>query len=68
MIWSVIPEEIVFSDAAKDKPFRQVAYNGCQVIVRNHPNGKVEIISLLSSNPQDFLNSKYIPGTIINIK
>jgi hypothetical protein len=68
MIWSIIPEEIVFSEETNDKPFRQVPYYGRQVLIRNHTNGKGEIISLLSTDPLDFLNAKFMLGTIISIK
>lgn len=66
MIWSIIPEEIIFQqeNAVPKRNFTQ--YLGRQVQTVAHGEGKARIISVISSNPADFLDMRFAPGTIIN--
>lgn len=42
-----------------------VSYQGKMVLVEEKTDGSYEMLSLLSSDPQDFLNPDLSPGTII---
>jgi len=66
VIWSIIPESVIFSEETESIEFRQVAYQGKQVMIRSYPNGKREIFSLLSTDPADFLTPSFFPGSLID--
>ena len=63
MIWSVIPEELIFSQPAqRGQPPAAllIRYLNRQVMVRQ---GRVE--TLLSTNPADFLDERFLPGALV---
>ena len=67
MIWSIIPEDIIFAalpEEKKEKERRMISYLGRQVMVERHQRGE-RIIGLISSNPADFTDARFTPGTII---
>jgi len=67
VIWSVIPESIIFAAGAKADELRQINYRGRKVIVRQAGSGRGEIVSLLSSDPADFLSPHLSPGSMIDM-
>ncbi|GIO26209.1 YlzJ-like family protein [Ornithinibacillus bavariensis] len=42
-----------------------VNYEGKTVFVEKNTNGEYQLVQLLSTDPQDYLNEKFTPGTII---
>ena len=67
MIWSIIAEDIIFAalpEEKKEKERRMISYLGRQVMVESHQRGE-RIIGLISSNPADFTDARFTPGTII---
>jgi len=50
---------------SKTTPPELKSYAGKQCYVMNNNDGSYEIVQLLSTNPQDFLEGKFQPGTII---
>ena len=67
MIWSVIPEDIIFAEQSDYEELRQVEYMGKLVTVRRLSPGRGEIISLLSTDPSDFLVKSLHPGSVIDL-
>ena len=63
MIWSIIPEEVIFGEVLEETALRQGSYLGRQVMLRPCEDGKGEIVSVMSTNPLDFLDSRLQPGT-----
>lgn len=61
MIWSVIPEEVVFKAGEKSSDLQLTEYLGRRVILRQ---GRVD--SLLSTDPADFLDQRFMPGSLVN--
>lgn len=43
-----------------------VSYNGKSMYCEKKTDGTYEILQLLSTDPQDFLNQQFSPGTIIS--
>jgi len=41
-----------------------VSYQGRLLYVEETENGSFELLQLLSTDPQDFLDTKYLPGNI----
>jgi hypothetical protein len=69
VIWSIIPESVIFSGETKDTQLRAVTYQGRRVIVRAvGGRGSGEIVSLLSTDPADFLSPCFMPGTVIDVR
>ena len=58
MIWSIIPEEFIFANTGDETTPTQRQYLGRQVLVSNG-----RIVGLLSTNPGDFLDSRFSPGS-----
>jgi hypothetical protein len=42
-----------------------VSYQGRNLYVEQLNDGSYELLQLLSTDPEDFLNTSYVPGTII---
>ena len=41
-----------------------VSYKGRSLYVKKTEQGELELVQLLSTDPQDFLNASFAPGTI----
>lgn len=65
MIWSIIPEDIIFSQNDNNTDLIQQKYLGRQVLVRRIDASKSQIAYVISSNPADFLDERIAPGSII---
>lgn len=67
MNYSIIPDEIIFDewDGAELERHQKMAIGNCQCIVEPLDDNQVKIVSLLSSNPADFLDPRYQPGAIV---
>lgn len=67
MYYSIIPGEMIFDewDGAELEKHQEMAIGGCQCVVEPMEDNQVKIVKLLSSNPSDFMNPQYQPGTII---
>lgn len=63
IVWSIIPEAAIFAEPETEQPWQQSEYLGCQVLLRPLDAGYGEIVSVISSNPSDFLNTQLQPGT-----
>lgn len=61
MIWSVIPEDVIFQTTASGPGLQVVDYLGRRVLVRQ---GRVD--ALLSTDPADFLDQRFMPGALVN--
>ena len=61
MIWSVIPEEVIFQTEDHAVGPQVVDYLGRRVVVRQ---GRVD--HLLSTDPADFLDQRFMPGALVN--
>ncbi len=68
MIWSIISEEEIFAGEPMKVPaLRSVDYLGKRLLVRPGADGQGEIVSLLSTDPADFLDGRLAPGTRIRL-
>ena len=59
MIWSIIPEELIFAAEPKVEAGRSVDYQGRRLYLRQ---GRIE--GLLSTEPLDYLDDRFRPGAI----
>jgi len=42
-----------------------VSYQGRSLYVKRNEQGELQLVQLLSTDPQDFLNTSFTPGTIL---
>lgn len=64
MLWSIIPQEIVFQ---RDDGLKRnyIQYKGRTVQTVTYADGREMITGLVSSDPQDYLNLDFAPGSYI---
>ena len=67
MLWSVIPEEIVFDKWDEAFVLEERTYCHKRVKVRVGTDGYGSIEGIISSDPKDFLNKGLRPGTKIRL-
>jgi hypothetical protein len=66
--YTMMPEELMFPTVESDYQKQSVIeMNGVQLLVQQSENTQYEIVRLLSSNPQDYLNSALCPGQKITM-
>ena len=59
MIWSIIPEELIFAAEPRREIGRSVDYQGRRLYLRR---GRIE--GLLSTEPPDYLDRRFRPGAV----
>ncbi len=66
MLYSIIPPEIVFDewDGAELETYQQITLGGRQVIIQPIGEKQMKIVQLISSDPADFLNARFQPGSV----
>jgi len=68
MIWSIVPEEVIFATAEEEDTLTMNArYLGRQVMLRPCGEGLGEIMALLSTDPADFLDERFQVGRRIPV-
>ncbi len=65
MIWSIIPEEIVFSQPTDMMACREYDYQGCKLLIRPYGDGRAQIQAIISSDPAHYMHLQ--PGAIIRV-
>ncbi|WP_077621913.1 YlzJ-like family protein [Sediminibacillus massiliensis] len=67
ILYTPLRIEDIFTPNPSDYTNRQlISVNGKMVEAEKAEDGSYRIIQLLSTDPQDFLNSSLMPGTIIS--
>ncbi len=62
ILYTMMPEELIFPSS--DVEEKSVTYGGVQMMVRGSGINEYEIVRLISSDPNDYL--QYTPGTKIS--
>ncbi|WP_028307301.1 YlzJ-like family protein [Desulfitibacter alkalitolerans] len=65
VIYTPLLMEEVLRDYDKIKDLKEINYQGRRLQVEMLDNGQYRIARILSSSPQDFLDPKLQPGTIL---
>ncbi|WNR46703.1 YlzJ-like family protein [Paenibacillus roseipurpureus] len=67
--YSVIPLEDIFQDYDKFTPsYVDIEQDGFMMQIEPLSGFQARIVRLYSCNPQDYLNAKYAPGTMISYR
>ena len=65
MLYSIIPEYIVFADVESAYGnIEEIYYKNQHLLVRKFPSGEMRVERLLSTNPKDYLYG-FNPGDIL---
>ncbi|WP_010530681.1 YlzJ-like family protein [Lentibacillus jeotgali] len=66
MLYTPLSTTDIFPSSDKEFQKRQcVSHNGKQLYVEERDDGQYQVLQLLSTDPNDFMNSDYQPGTIL---
>ncbi|MGY0691615.1 YlzJ-like family protein [Virgibacillus sp. FSP13] len=66
MLYTPLSETDIFPISEEEFSNRQcVTYQGRSLYVEQLSDGSYQLLQLLSTDPQDFLDSAYTPGTIL---
>ena len=63
ILWTVMPLDVVFPPAENAPSYEEVDVDGTKLIVERLSATEAKVIRIISSNPADFLNPNYQPGT-----
>lgn len=69
ILHTMMPHEQVFP--TNEEAFAKqkvIEAHGVQLVVQPYSNDQWQIVRLLSSDPNDYLNGKYAPGQLIAMK
>lgn len=67
ILYTVMPLELVFEDKARPgDEIIETTYLGRQVLSKAGTGGQRQIVRLLSTDPADFLDSRFFPGQAIS--
>ncbi len=64
MLYSIIPREEIWAET-EEFSILEMKVNGCMVEVATYDANNGVVLRILSTDPQDYLNPQYQPGTFI---
>lgn len=68
ILYTSMPEELIFPVQSSDyESVSTIEVNGLQMVVRQAEQNQFEIVRILSTNPQHFLDEQYSPGQKISM-
>lgn len=65
MLWTIMPESILVGETPPSAPM-EYQYKNRKVLCCPMENHQLCIIRIISSNPKDYLDQRFQPGTIIS--
>ena len=67
IIYSVMPMEMIMKNVdTTEYNYQEAEIDGLKMLVEPVPHsGEVKIVRLMSPDPQDYLNPRYMPGQTI---
>ncbi|MCM3003714.1 YlzJ-like family protein [Priestia koreensis] len=66
ILYTMMPQELIFpTESVTEAQQKVVEYNGIPFVVMQNENGQHQIVRMLSTNPQDYLDSRYQPGETV---
>ncbi|MGM0471906.1 MAG: YlzJ-like family protein [Bacillota bacterium] len=65
MYYTIIPQEDIFTEEQEQEELVELNVAGVKMLINQTAIDTGEIVQIISSNPQDYLNQDYQPGTKI---
>ncbi|CAH0153043.1 MULTISPECIES: YlzJ-like family protein [Priestia] len=68
ILYTMMPQELIFQQSYQQEQSQPklINHNGIPVIVEENEQKQQQIVRILSTNPQDYLNENYYPGQILS--
>jgi len=68
ILYTMMPQELNFQQSYHQEQSQPklINHNGIPVIVEENEQKQQQIVRILSTNPQDYLNENYYPGQILS--
>ena len=67
LYYSIVPGEEIFAEEESELEFKEIEVAGTKLLLRLTGERKGKIAKVISSNPQDYLDSPYQPGTEVEL-
>lgn len=68
LLYTPMPLELIMEGSEKERVYHEVEYNGVRLLVEPMDMTSGKIVRIMSTNPQDYLNSSLSPGNIIRYR
>jgi len=68
ILYTAMPLELVLDGMDKSYNFKEIERDNIKLIIEPIDISRGRIVRIISTNPQDFLNPDYSPGTIVDFK
>ncbi|MBD8068243.1 YlzJ-like family protein [Bacillus sp. PS06] len=69
ILYSIMPQEYIYPpDEREFQKQRVIEMNGVPILVNELNPGEHYIVQVMSSNPQDYLNEQFTPGSRITFR
>jgi len=68
ILYTAIPLELVVEGIEKGHNYKELELSGIKLLVEPVDVDRSRIVRIISTNPQDYLNPRLSPGTIIEHK
>jgi len=68
LLYTAIPLELVLEGIDKTYDYKEIEINGVKLLVEPLDINRSRIVRIMSTNPQDYLNPEFAPGSILEHK
>lgn len=65
LYYSIVPGEMIFAEEEEEPELVELNVDGVTIVVRQIDSNQGEIVKLISSDPQNYMNLDYQPGNIV---
>lgn len=70
ILYTIFPEEVIFATTEAEKQSSEAApveieKGGVRLMVLPHTGGRMEVVRVISTDPQDYMNPKWQPGMLL---
>lgn len=69
MYYSIYPMEMIMDewDGQEMEEYQEITFENRRFVVKPLEDNQMEIVKIISSDPSDFLNGRYQPGSVIEM-
>ncbi|MHB1420632.1 MAG: YlzJ-like family protein [Bacillota bacterium] len=66
ILYTTLPEEVVLEGMEQQRNWVETEYEGITMQVEPLNFGEARVVRIYSTDPQDYLNPRYQPGSVIS--
>lgn len=67
MLYTIMPPEEIWAEEQEDVELKDVDFQGCMMQIEPVDTATGKVVRILSTDPQDYLNPAFQPGSIVAI-